>query len=248
MTIKTARKWTTGLVGASLLLALAGCGQSQTTSPAAETASSTPAPAQMAAPAETAAPVASSTMSPAARTAEAFEATTEQAFSADASQLHALLAETKAAVAQLRPSLPAATAEQLDVRNNEIELAIQAGNSVDIAIAAVEGFRLTVESMPGDANHPQQVSLLDYAGFRIQADLTATPPRWDDTDAAIAYADGQWAEIAGQLSDLALRDRFAASLAALRAAIETRNLDVATTAVTLELDLVDELESAFAGQ
>ncbi len=119
---------------------------------------------------------------------------------------------------------------------------------METATAAIEGFRMAVEAMPSGGVHPPQVSLLDYAGFRIQAGLRDKPTRWEDSVASIAYADEKWSEFASKVIDTPLREGFASSLVSQRTAIDGHDLRGAQAAVTTEFDLVEEPETAFAGK
>lgn len=116
----------------------------------------------------------------------------------------------------------------------------------DLAIASVEAYRLFVSASPDSGPIPTQVSLLDYAGFRFSADLNAGPTRWADALAALDYADGQWSQISGRVSDTVVRNRFNSALIAMRTALVGRDLARAKQAGLHELDLVDELETWFS--
>lgn len=178
--------------------------------------------------------------------AEPFEALTEQAPSAAPDRLKSLIAETTRASNSASAALAAPRREELAKAQADIAGASEVNDRVAIALAAVEGYRTLVEATSGTGPVPVSVSLLDYAGFRYQADLTAEPVRWDDAIAALDFADEQWASIENEVSDAALRSEFSASLADMRAAVVVQSKSQAHTAALRELDLVDKLEEAFA--
>lgn len=180
-----------------------------------------------------------------AAAAEPFEALTEQAFSADATKMAALLADVENAATSIRPVLQQAAAKDLDARIADAKTAIASNKPADIALSAVEGYRLIVSQFPQSSRVPPSVSLLDYAGFRIQADLQAVPTRWEDAAAAMTFAKDQWATVSGRVTDKKLADSFAATLSQLEAAIVQKNLEDAKKTAVSELDQVDDLEKFF---
>lgn len=180
-----------------------------------------------------------------AAAAEPFEALTEQAFSADQPRLAKLLAAVEAAASDVRPLLAVPAARRLDARLADAKAGISGHKPVDTAIAAVEGYRLIVSEFPVSAKIPPAVSLLDYAGFRIQANAKADPVRWADAQAALDFANRQWASVAGKVADKELRLKFQRSLGQLGEAIKAKDAATVSKYVALELDLVDNLESYF---
>lgn len=177
--------------------------------------------------------------------AEPFEALTEQAPDVDSSKLSGLIANANDAALKISAHLTEAQRHALDVRLGEISTANKKSDRIAIAIAAVEGYRVLVESAPDTGAIPRAVSLLDYAGFRYQADLSAQPVRWDDAMDALKFADSQWTGLSGQVRDTQLEARFSDALKSMRDAAQARDKPAATTAATRELDLVDELEGHF---
>jgi hypothetical protein len=215
-----------------------GCDRgSAPASPPANAPASAPAPAVA-----PAAPVAA--VAPELAAAEPFEALTETAFSASGPDLAAAAAKAEAAATAVRGHLPVDAARQLDARLAEIRAALQANNRADLAIASVEAYRTLVSAAPR-ARVPVEVSLLDYAGFRYQADAAAQPVRWADMAEAAAFARDTWKILSPQIGDTALRARFDRAVAALGAAVQKRDRTEAVGAATTELALVDELEAYF---
>ncbi|WP_339913604.1 hypothetical protein [uncultured Brevundimonas sp.] len=208
----------------------------------------TPAPE---APSAEPAPVAEATVPAPLPASEYLETLTEQAFSATPDELDALISQVRTAVVRDRGSLSSAAATELDQRLQQITDDRAALKRADLAIASVEAFRLFVSAAPDTPPAagvvPAEVSLLDYAGFRYQADLKAEPVRWDDAAAAADYAAGQWDRISARVTNEGLRTRFGNTVAEMKLAIKDRNATHAALVVTRELDLVDELEAHFSG-
>ena len=177
--------------------------------------------------------------------AEPFEALTEQAFSAQPKKLDRNIAAAEKAAGQVRSALPSDIASELDGRLAEIRSARKSNDRSSLALASVEGYRLLVSAAP-QTKIPTAVNLLDYAGFRYDADLKARPVRWSDMKAAVEFANQQWNSISDGVTDGALKNRFSAALQQMGTAIARQSLAEATSGVKAELDLVDKLENYFS--
>jgi len=180
--------------------------------------------------------------------AEPFETLTEQAGTANSAVLSQLVADVRRAANAVSRSLDQGQRATLKSQLDEIAANEKAGDRTGVALAAVEGYRTLVESAPDNAPTPRAVSLLDYAGFRFQANLSAKPLRWDDAAAAVDFADQHWATLAPKISDTSLRSEMSRSVADMRKAVEAKNEPLAKSASTTELDLVDKLEAYFTAQ
>ena len=223
-------------------LALAGCSASKPASPDANASASVatitvPKPPPGDADANASAFLAA---------AEPFETLTEEAPSAPPSRLDKLIADAKKAAAGVSPALGAAGKSALETHLAAVDVAHKGGNRTGVALAAVEGYRTLVESANNTGKVPPAVSLLDYSGFRYQADLSAKPVRWDDMAQAVAFAQGQWNSIASRVTDTALKADFDKSVADMTASVKAKDATGATASSTHELDLVDKLESFFS--
>jgi hypothetical protein len=183
--------------------------------------------------------------SPLIAAAEPFEALTEQAPVASPDKLKVLISDVQAAVSGVTGKLDDARQSALDRQLIDIAIASERDDRADIALASIEGYRTLIESARDTGPVPRAVSLLDYAGFRYQADLAARPVRWDDATKAMSFADSQWAGLERQVADAALKDDFAKALETMRIAAKASDLAAARSAVAHELDLVDKLEQHF---
>jgi hypothetical protein len=223
---------------------LAGCNGTSPANQTARQADSTPqANAQIpTAPAKVLVAQASVLMA----AAEPFENLTENSFITDTTKLDGFIAKAKIGANGVSRILPFDAAKTLAGSVTAIDAARAGNNRADLAIAAVEGYRTLVSNAGDHTKVPQQVSLLDYSGFRFQADLKASPMRWSDTASALDFADTQWQQISEKVADQILREKMALALADMRSAIQSKDAKAAMAASTRELDLVDGLEHYFA--
>lgn len=179
--------------------------------------------------------------------AEAFEVLTE---SAAASPISKLDTDARGAVATARAcqsTLNEDQASALSASIGRIESFATSRNRTELALAAVEGYRVLVSAQVRTATDiPLEVALLDYAGFRYQAGAASTPPLWDDMRQAVQVAEQQWRSVAPRITDSALKAQFSSDLAALRVAVDRSDVAAARTAAVNELAHVDLLESHFS--
>ena len=177
--------------------------------------------------------------------AEPFENLTENAFTSDPGKLDGFIAKARTSAVGASKLLSPDEAKALSGHVAAIDAARADSNRADLAIAAVEGYRTLVSHAGSQQKVPKQVSLLDYSGFRFQADLKAKPIRWSDTAQAIDFADAQWRQIAATVNDQTLRRKMSEALAEMRSASQSKDAAAAMAASTRELDLVDDLEHYF---
>ena len=181
--------------------------------------------------------------------AEAFETLTEHALSAPSAPLEAEARRvaSHALACEADPSPSQFSALQPIIQR--IGNFPQTHDRSQLALNAVEGYRVLVSARARSASDPPlAVALLDYAGFRYQADVLSTPARWDDARQAVDFADAQWRTLAPQISDAALKAAFDANIQALRAAVSAADVAAAQRAANVELERVDALEQYFARQ
>lgn len=177
--------------------------------------------------------------------AEPFEKLTETSFSATPAVLDRTIAEVQTAAAGLKGILAQVASDRLDTRLAEIATARKTDNRANLAIAAVEGYRVLVSAVSANAKVPTAVNLLDYVGFRYDANLKAKPSRWQDMTQAITFGRGQWASITPQVTDAVLRARMDKALTDMANAATARDTPSAAASAQRELALVDDLEKFF---
>jgi hypothetical protein len=177
--------------------------------------------------------------------AEPFEALTEMAFSSLGLQLKRAIIAADAAAKGARGSLPEASLAPLDARLSEIHEAYKSDDRAGLAISSVEVYRILVSAAhPGKV--PTAVNLMDYAGFRYDADFKAKPIRWQDMKEAAAYAREQWASISDKIADRALKETVDTALTDMELGAAQQNTFKARRSVNSELRVVDQLEKYFS--
>ena len=134
---------------------------------------------------------------------------------------------------------------QLQNRLANIQTAQRKNATADLAIESNEAFRSLVSAVGGKQVIPITVSLLDYAGFRVDADAQAIPARFDDMKVAVLFAQEQWAGIKSRQEIAKLVPQFSAALNNMELASRSGDVALARAAAKVELDMVDELETAF---
>lgn len=177
--------------------------------------------------------------------AEPFETLTETAFTATPATLDAAVAKAKSAALNVRSSLPPASTVRLDAHLAALDAAHGKKDRTALAISSIEVYRDLVTASPNTAKTPTQVSLLDYAGFRYNADLSASPARWDDMKQAVAFANDNWALLTPKVGDPQLTSKFTRAIGEMEKAAALKSRPAAAAAAKAELDLVDQLEKHF---
>ena len=176
---------------------------------------------------------------------EPFEKLTEIAFEAPWRALDKTIREAIAAAKKVQPSLAPAEVAGLEVQLSAIRVARKKQDRAGLALASIESYHVLVSAVTADAKVPTEVSLLDYAGFRYDADLKSKPVRWDDMVQAVVFARKTEGDLAPKMPSPALAARVDKIVLAMEQAANDRNTALAAANVKSLLDLVDELEKAF---
>lgn len=177
--------------------------------------------------------------------AEPFEALTEAAASGDAKKIETAASAALTSGEAMRTMLPSTVMPQFEKELASIRRGQQLKDTTTIALSSNEAYRILVSASAGAASFPVEVSLLDYAGFRYDANLKAKPSRWADMTEATLFAERQWAQVEPKLNQPALAADFGKALTGMKKAAATRDNKLAASSVKAELDLVDKLEAAF---
>ena len=177
--------------------------------------------------------------------AEEFETLTEISFSANPSMREKMIAKAGKAAAGVMKFAPPRLTVHLQTHIADILSAQRKNSSADLAIASNEAFRDLVSAVAGKQQTPLNVSLLDYAGFRFDADAQALPARFADMQETAVFGQEQWAGIKSRPEVAGLSARFSAALDNMELASRSGDVALARTTAKVELDMVDELEKAF---
>jgi hypothetical protein len=176
--------------------------------------------------------------------AEPFEGLTEQSFTARPKDLDRMIRNVQNAAHRVATVLSTEQDTALTQQLNTLGAAMAKTDRSALALAAIEGYRILVSATYG-TKVPTEVSLLDYSGFRYDADLKANPARWSDMQEASAFATKQWNMISARVTDQILKQRVTETLRKMQTAISAKSVAGAREAVKGELDLVDTLEAWF---
>jgi hypothetical protein len=160
---------------------------------------------------------------------------------------HSDVSKALAAADQQAPGvktvLPALAASQFDTLMARLHRAATEKDHHKTASSAVEIFRLLIDNLQAkDLKEPKEVSLLDYAGFKLRVLAAARNPDWKDIRRTVGEAAGWWNTIGSKVSQKGLRDAFDTSIRGLDDAAKLENLPMLRFAAQLELQLVDLLE------
>jgi hypothetical protein len=118
-----------------------------------------------------------------------------------------------------------------------------------VALEAVETYRLLTTSLDREKlKAPIEVSLLDYAGFKVKVLTKRQPPDWQAMQGVATEAAKDWQAIQGKVADKSLRSVMNTTMAGLKQAIEGQDAAMARFAAQVVLDLVDLLEQQFKRQ
>lgn len=230
-------RYLTGALVPTVAFALAACGQgpSQDGGPSNQNQSATATPAVALTPSERL-----------LAAAEPFEKLTEIAFTAKLPEIDKTIAEARSAADSVKSLLSGENAAGVDEQLATIDQARADEDRAGLALASIEIYRGIVSSVSGGTKVPSAVSLLDYAGFRYQADLKAVPIRWQDMKEAMIFARTQWVLVAPRLGEDPLAAQFEEALVKMEKAVANKDRAIAQSSATEELDLVDKLEAYFS--
>jgi len=177
--------------------------------------------------------------------AEGYETLTETAFDKPFPELAASLTAARQKASEARALLAPDQAARLDSLGAEIDTALRDQNRTATAIAAVETYKVLVSAQDASPQVPVEVSLLDYAGFRYDANSKSRPVNWDQMTADAAYARETWIRISPRVTARGLSGAFDSALSGMETAVAQKNAVAAGIAVSNELALVDALEEHF---
>ena len=177
--------------------------------------------------------------------AEDYETLTETAFNKTFPELAASSTAARQKASEARASLAPDQAVRLDTLGAAIDAALRDQNRSALAIAAGETYRVLVSAQDASAQVPVEVSLLDYAGFRYDANAKSRPANWEQMAADVAFARETWTRISPRVTAKGLSGAFDSALSGMETAVAQKNAVAAGIAVSNELALVDALEEHF---
>jgi hypothetical protein len=176
-----------------------------------------------------------------------FEDMTEFALAGNGSGISKTLVAADQQAAVVRKVLPAPAAGRLDTLMGGLHKAAAAKDHHEVARSSVEVFRLLTDNLQArELKVPKEVSLLDYAGYRLRVLAAAKSPDWQEVQKTAGEAAGWWNAVKSKVSDGALRATFDSVIRGLGDAARLQNLPMLRFAAQIDLDLVDLLEGNLA--
>ena len=143
----------------------------------------------------------------------------------------------------VKKALSASAASQFATLMEGLHRAATDKDHHEVARSAVEVFRLLSDNLQAkDLKVPKEVSLLDYAGFKLRVLAAAQRPDWQDIRKTVGEAAGWWKAISSKVSEAGLRDAFDSLMRGLDDAARIEDLPMLRFAAQIDLDLVDLLE------
>jgi len=178
--------------------------------------------------------------------ASPFEDLTENALAGNREGIQSVLKAYDEQAEKVRKVLSPKARHDLELLVAAIKKAEQRGDNESVALNSVEAYRTLIESL--DTNSltvPVQVSLLDYAGFRLKVLLHGKSPDWSILRKTAEEAHRHWTAIEYRVSDQGIRDAVNTMITGLKQATTSRNAEMALFAAQVDLALVDLLEKYF---
>lgn len=180
-----------------------------------------------------------------AAAAAPFRALTAIAFAKDVSVLRERVAAAEAAGRAVRKLVPPAQRPALDVQLDNIRIALQRDARTRLARAAVDGYRILIDAMPGGSVMPKAVPLLAYAGLRYRSDLDAPMPHWWDMRHAAQFARAHWDGLAPEVRGADLRFRMEEAVNGMQIGAHEHDAPMARRSAELELHLTSAMKRQF---
>lgn len=134
----------------------------------------------------------------------------------------------------------------LDVDLVNLRIALHHHARGHLARAAITCYRRLVAAIPAKSRPPRSAALMDYAGYRYDADLHAMPVHWQDMTGASAVARANWDRLAPHVHGADLRFRLEEAVNGMQIAASGHNARLAKRSATLELHLVGQARKQFA--
>lgn len=178
--------------------------------------------------------------------ASPFEDLTEFALRANEEGVRRALTDIDRRADTIRSALDSGGRRAFDSLLSKLRTAQSSRRYPEIAIHAVEGYRLLVDGLDEDALVvPKAVALLDYCGFRLTVLASSATPDWSALQATADETSGFWRSIEARIENRGLKDAMRTVVGGIETAARAHDLRMIAFAAQVDLDLVDLLESYF---
>lgn len=143
----------------------------------------------------------------------------------------------------IKTTLPASAASKFATLMDDLHKATTGKDHQKVAGSAIEIFRLLTDNLQANVlDVPIEVSLLDYAGFKLRVLAASQKPDWRNIRKTVHEATAWWKAINSKVSAKGLRNAFDTLIRGLEDAAKDDNLPMLRFAAQMDLDLVDLLE------
>jgi len=178
--------------------------------------------------------------------ASSFEDLTENALTGNQKGMQLALEAYNEQAEKVSKVLSPKARQDIELRVAAIQKAKQQADNEAVALNSVEAYRMLIESLDtGSLRVPVQVSLLDYAGFKLKVLLHAKSPDWSVLLKVAEEARRHWTAIESRVYDKGLRDAVNTMITGMNKATAAKNYEMAVFAAEVDLALVDLLEGYF---
>lgn len=172
-----------------------------------------------------------------------FEDLIEVALDGNDSGISSALGDADRQSIRVQKALAIPVAKQLAGLMEDLHRAAAASAHLRVANDAVDAFRLLIDNVQVETHSmPRELSLLDYAGFKLRVLAAADKPSWKDIRKTVDDADAWWKALHGRVSERSLRDAFDSTVRGLHDATRIEDVPMLRFAAQIDLDLVDLLE------
>jgi hypothetical protein len=178
--------------------------------------------------------------------ASIFEDMSDAALSADKAGLQRALQSYDGQSGKVEKILPLEKRRVLKASVAEIGKAVSQRDYVAVALEAPEVYRTLIESLDRKVlKVPAEVSLMDYAGFKLRALLNAKSGDWKQMRDVASEAEKNWSAIKSSVKNKSLRDAVETAVEGIKSSSVSKNSEMALFAAKINLALIDLLETYF---
>ncbi len=178
--------------------------------------------------------------------ASPFEDLIDFAEAGDQDNIQATYDKIRSQVKNIKQTLSSEMLASFDSHLQAIRQGIASSDNTTVALHAAETYRLLISSLDKTTLIvPVEVSLLDYAGFKLNVLANAKSPDFGAMTNTVTEARGFWDAIQAKVKEKGLHDVMNTAIEGMEQAAAKKNLDMAAFAAQVDLDLVDLLEHYF---
>lgn len=178
--------------------------------------------------------------------ASTFEDMADAALSADQAGVRRALLAYDQQTGKVGKALSQEKSRVLKAHVEEITKAARSEDYTVVALEAPEAYRILIDSLDSmKMKIPREVSLLDYAGFKLRALANAKPGDWKKAQEVAAEAQANWSAIRSRVADKKLREAVDITVEGMKKASVSQNSEMMSFAAQVDLAIIDLLETHF---